>query len=186
LSVSRHTHETDAGDLALRVEAEHEARRVTTREDNFDDVECLLSDRAGLDNLGNRRRRPVRVLFEVLRRRLHQVIGELGIVLGRQLRTIDLACLHVGVPFKRKGFHAFLRLHAGSRRRGVERGGDADFCGPTATSRRHRRYAAARSGPSAPEPSRPRATSHPPAGRTPANAFQNPARSAAPTARIVV
>src|ERR1700730_15591880 len=28
-----------------------------------------------------------------------------------------------------------------------------------------------------------RATSHPPAGRTPANAFQNQARSAAPTAR---
>jgi hypothetical protein len=41
------------------------------------------------------------------------------------LRTIDPTCLHVGVPFKRKGFQAFLWLHARRRRGGFLRSRDA-------------------------------------------------------------
>ena len=67
LSVSCHAHETDAGNLAFHVEAEQEARRVAARKENLHDVECLLSDRAGLDNLRIRWRRPVIALLEVPR-----------------------------------------------------------------------------------------------------------------------
>ena len=44
LSVSRHTHQIDPGNLALRVEAQQKAGRVATRKEKLYHVECLLSD----------------------------------------------------------------------------------------------------------------------------------------------
>jgi hypothetical protein len=47
LSVSCHAHDTDAGDLALRIEAEEKAGRIAARKVKLYQVECLLSDRTG-------------------------------------------------------------------------------------------------------------------------------------------
>ena len=134
LSVSRRTHEIDAGNLALRVEAQQKAGRVATRKEKLYHVECLLSDSAGLQNLGTERRRPVVVLLKEARHCLHRVIGQLGIVLGGQLRTVDLTGLHLGEPLEPKGFDAFLCPHAGERRRAGQRSREA-----TCQKRSHQR-----------------------------------------------
>jgi hypothetical protein len=46
LSVSCHAHYTDAGDLALRIEAEEKAGRIAARKVKLYQVECLLPNRA--------------------------------------------------------------------------------------------------------------------------------------------
>src|SRR5258708_7780442 len=117
LSVSRHTQETDAGNLALRIEAQQKAGRIAARKDNLHHVECLLPDRVGFQNLGMRWRRSVFVLLEVPRRCLHHVIRQLSTVVGGQLRTIDLTRSHLAEPFKRKGFHAGRQWGAGEGNR---------------------------------------------------------------------
>jgi hypothetical protein len=129
-SVSRHTHETDAGNLALRVEAEQKAGRVAAGKDKLYDVECLLSDRAGPQNLSTRRRRPVLVLLEIPRHCHARRHPQVGIVVGSQLRTVDLTRAHLGEPRKCQCFDAVLRRCAGRRRRGDKRG-----CGATCQKR---------------------------------------------------
>jgi hypothetical protein len=46
LSVSCHAHYTDAGDLALRIEAEEKAGRIAARKVKLYEVECLFPNRA--------------------------------------------------------------------------------------------------------------------------------------------
>src|SRR5208283_2114075 len=123
--VSGHAHDSDAGDLALRIEAEQNAGRIAAREYQLHFVECLIVYRALLNDFAADQRRPVFV--EVVRHRLHRVIGQLGAIGSGILRAVDLTRLHLRKTLKRKGPHAVLRRHASRRRRvGAGRGGMAD------------------------------------------------------------
>jgi hypothetical protein len=134
-SVSRHVQDSDAGDLALGVEAEEKAGRIAAREYQLHLVESLVVYRALLHDFGAQRRRPV--LVEMVRHRLHRVIGQLGAIGGGVLRAVDLTRLHLRKPLKRKGPHVVLGRHAGRRRRVGVRGGNTacqkhgDQHGPT-------------------------------------------------------
>src|SRR5258708_36933230 len=105
-SASRHAHDSDAGDPALRVEAEQKAGRIAARAYKLHLVECLVVYRALLHDFSADRRRPV--LVELVRDRLYRGIGQLGAIGDGVLRAVDLARLHLRKPLKRQGPHAVL------------------------------------------------------------------------------
>jgi hypothetical protein len=111
LSVPCQHREGDAGDFALRIEAEEKAGRIAAREVELHQTECLVPYGAALENFGAPRRRSV--VVEAARHVLHRAIRQLGAIRIGKLRAVDLACPHLRVPSKRKIRHAIVLLRTG-------------------------------------------------------------------------